>query len=91
MSVTLEMVVFVGILTGGLALWVIHLLTSIQHTIRSALATFEDRLLDMEDESRRMKMDVHALKIGLHDKVDSAQLNKRLAGLAQLLGASKRR
>lgn len=86
--VSFEWVVAAGVVVFALMFWVVHILLDVQRSMRESLAAFEDKLIQLEDDARRLHHDAAALKAALHDKVETYTLNKRLEGLASLLGLS---
>ncbi len=86
--VSFEWVVAAGVVILALMFWVVHILLDVQRSMRESLVAFENKLIQLEDESRRLAHDATALKTALHTKVESTTLNKRLEGLASLLGLS---
>ncbi len=86
--VTFEWVVAAGVVILALMFWVIHILLDVQRAMRQSLAAFEDKLIQLEDESRRLAHDAASLKSVLQTKVESHTLSKRLESLAALMGLS---
>ncbi len=87
--VSFEWIVGAGVIVLALMFWVVHILLDVQRAMRQSLAAFEDKLIQLEDESRRLHHDATALKSALHTKVETHTLNQRLEGLATLLGLSR--
>jgi hypothetical protein len=75
--IDMEPVLVMAVVLVAVLAWLIHVMS---------LIAFEDKIIGLEDQARRMQTDVNALGPVLHDKVDSQTLNRRLSGLAELLG-----
>jgi len=86
--VTFEWVVAAGVIILALMFWVIHILLDVQRSMHQSLASFEDKLIQLEDDSRRLAHDAASLKATLQTKVESHTLSKRLESLASLMGLS---
>lgn len=86
--VAFEWVLAAGVVILALMFWVIHILLDVQRLMRSSLASFEDKLIQLEDESRRLSHDAASLKSTLAGKVESGTLSKRLDDLSSLMGLS---
>ncbi len=89
--VSFEWVAAAGVVILALMFWVVHILLDVQRAMRESLAAFEDKLIQLEDEARRLQHEAGALKASLHTKVETHTLNKRFEGLASLLGLGSRR
>jgi len=87
--VSFEWVVAAGVVSLALMLWVIYILRDMQRTVRLTLASFEDKLIQMEDETRRLQHDAQTLRASLQNKVEAQTLHQRLEGLTSLLGLSR--
>ncbi|MBI5226565.1 hypothetical protein HY994_05020 [Candidatus Micrarchaeota archaeon] len=87
--ISFEWVVGAAAVVLALMFWVVHILLDVQRAMRQSLASFEDKLIQLEDETRRLHHDATALKSTMQTKVESHTLNQRLEGLATLLGLTK--
>ncbi len=87
--ISFEWIVGAAVVVLALMFWVIHILLDVQRAMRQSLAAFEDKLIQLEDESRRLHHDASTIKAILQTKVESHTLNQRLEGLSTLLGLSR--